>query len=341
MKWIKYSRYTGEDFGVDADDLLKALSDFLLQSGFNSQYMPGGEWDEHTLENLKQAIQQALESGKLFNDDALQEMMERLQNLSPEQMDQLLDNLIQKMVNEGQITIEEPGDPSAGSAGSGPRDQGQVRGHRQIARFSGLQDAEGPARLAGPQQLRPPRYARSGHRHRGQRILQELRVRRHVEPGCQRHAVLRHPAGRRKGAAQSGVFGPARSPVRVPELLRHGADAGLQPQHDPVRRGPLHARQEGGAGAGPPDQDPISRRQPALRAVPRRGRGTGHQPARARAGGSVLHEHPRWADSGAAPAQSGAQGHAPDRHDHRRQAELPDAGRRPRFTRTRSAWIRW
>ena len=53
MKWIKYSRYTGEDFGVDADDLLKALSDFLLQSGFQNPYMPGGEWDEHTLENLK------------------------------------------------------------------------------------------------------------------------------------------------------------------------------------------------------------------------------------------------------------------------------------------------
>jgi Ca-activated chloride channel homolog len=121
MKWIKYSRYTGEDFGVDADDLLKALADFLLQSGFNSQYMPGGEWDEHTLENLKQAIQQALESGKLFNEDALQEMMERLQNLSPEQMNQLLDNLIQKMVNEGQITVEEPGDPSAGNAGNGPQ----------------------------------------------------------------------------------------------------------------------------------------------------------------------------------------------------------------------------
>src|SRR5712692_5564889 len=38
MKWIKYSRYTGEDFGVDADDLLKALSDFLLQSGFHNPY---------------------------------------------------------------------------------------------------------------------------------------------------------------------------------------------------------------------------------------------------------------------------------------------------------------
>ena len=64
MKWIKYSKYTGEDFGIDADDLLKALSDFLLQSGFRNPYAPGGEWDEHTLENLKQAIQQALENGQ-------------------------------------------------------------------------------------------------------------------------------------------------------------------------------------------------------------------------------------------------------------------------------------
>jgi Ca-activated chloride channel family protein len=117
---VKYSKYTGEDFGIDAGDLLQALADFLLRSGFQDPYMSGGEWDEHTLENLKKAIQQALENGKLFQDDALQEMMERLRSLSAEQMEQLLDNLIQKMVNEGQITIEEPGEAAAGSAGAAP-----------------------------------------------------------------------------------------------------------------------------------------------------------------------------------------------------------------------------
>src|ERR1019366_2698508 len=101
---VKYSKYTGEDFGIDASDLLQALADYLLQSGFRDPYR---EWDEHTLENLKQAIRRALESGQLFDQDALQEMMERLQDLSPEQMEQLLDNLVQKMVNEGQIAIEE------------------------------------------------------------------------------------------------------------------------------------------------------------------------------------------------------------------------------------------
>jgi len=119
MKFVRYSRYTGEDLGVGAEDLLKALADFLLESGFNTQYMPFSEWNQHTLEDLKKAIQQALEQGKLFDDDSLQEMMERLQKMSPEQMDKLLENLIQKMIDEGQITIEEPGDPHAPAPGVG------------------------------------------------------------------------------------------------------------------------------------------------------------------------------------------------------------------------------
>ncbi len=119
MKWIRYSKYTGEDLGIDAQDLLKALSDFLLESGFNTQYMPFSEWNQHTLEDLKKAIQQALEEGRMFDDQNLQEMMERLQNMSPEQMEKLLDNLIQKMVDEGQITIDEPSDQQAPAPGVG------------------------------------------------------------------------------------------------------------------------------------------------------------------------------------------------------------------------------
>jgi Ca-activated chloride channel family protein len=105
--------------GISAEDLLQALSDFLLESGFSTQYMPMSEWNQHTLEDLKEAIQQALEQGKLFDQEALQEMMERLQQMSPEQMDKLLDNLIQKMVDEGQITIEDPANQPAAGSGAG------------------------------------------------------------------------------------------------------------------------------------------------------------------------------------------------------------------------------
>jgi len=119
MKWVHYSRYTGEDLGIDAQDLLQALSDFLLESGFNTQYMPFSEWNQQTLEDLKEAIRKALEHGNLFDEQNFQEMMERLGNMTPEQLDQLLDRLVQKMVDEGQITIEEPGDPQAPAPGAG------------------------------------------------------------------------------------------------------------------------------------------------------------------------------------------------------------------------------
>src|SRR5216683_4560781 len=127
MKWIKYSRYTGEDLGIDGQDLLRALSDYLLQSGFNAQSMRFSEFNEHSLEDLKRAIQQALESGQLFSDEQLERMMEQLQALSEQQMQKLLDNLVQKLIDEGHITIEEPGEQqkTGGRGGNGP--EGKVQ----------------------------------------------------------------------------------------------------------------------------------------------------------------------------------------------------------------------
>src|SRR3954465_5568892 len=125
MKWIKYSKYAGDDLGISAEDLLKALSDFLLESGFNTQYMPFSEWNQHTLEDLKTAIQQALEHGKLFDNETLQEMMERVGQMTSEQMDALLQQLVQKMVDEGQITIQDPNE--AQGAGSGPGQDAKVK----------------------------------------------------------------------------------------------------------------------------------------------------------------------------------------------------------------------
>jgi Ca-activated chloride channel family protein len=127
MKSVCYSRYTGEDLGVDAEDLLQALSDFLLESGFNTQYTSFSEANQHTLEDLKRAIERALQEGKLFDDDRMQEMMERLQNLSPEQMDKLLDKLAQKMVDEGYINVEESAGQPAAQPGAGPGRDSKVK----------------------------------------------------------------------------------------------------------------------------------------------------------------------------------------------------------------------
>ena len=127
MKWIRYSKYSGEDLGIDAEQLLQALSDFLLASGFEAQFNPYGEWNDRSLEDLKKAIQQALEEGKLFDQETLEEMMEQLRQMSPEQLDQLLDRLVQKMIDEGQITVEEQGEPQTGAGGVGDGRESRAR----------------------------------------------------------------------------------------------------------------------------------------------------------------------------------------------------------------------
>ena len=125
MKWIRYSRYTGDDLGIGAEDLLKALADFFLESGFQNQYMGFSEWNEHTLEQLKEAIQRALEYGNLFDDERSREMQKRLQEMSAEQLDNLLEQLVQKLADEGYINLEQPDAQQPGAAGNG-------NGERQV-----------------------------------------------------------------------------------------------------------------------------------------------------------------------------------------------------------------
>src|ERR1039457_2078991 len=127
MKWIRYSKYTGEDLGIDAEQLLQALSDFLLGSGFEAQFNPYGDWNDRNLEDLKKAIQQALEQGKLFEEETLEQMMEQLRQMSPDQLDQLLDRLVQKMIDEGQITVEEEGELQTGAGGVGDSRESKAR----------------------------------------------------------------------------------------------------------------------------------------------------------------------------------------------------------------------
>jgi Ca-activated chloride channel family protein len=126
MKWIRFSKYTGDDFGIDASDLMQALADFFLQSGFNNPYMQFQEWNQQTLEDLKRAIQEALESGQLFPDDQMQQMLEKLSSMSPEQLDQLLENLVQKLAEDGHISTEQDSDDSPGQGRAQGKD-GQPR----------------------------------------------------------------------------------------------------------------------------------------------------------------------------------------------------------------------
>ncbi len=106
MKSIRYSRYTGEDLGLTAEDLLKALSDFFLQSGFDNPYMQFSEFNSHTLEDLKRALEQALQQGEMFDPERAEQIRRQLENMSEQELEQLLSRLVQKLVDDGYITTE-------------------------------------------------------------------------------------------------------------------------------------------------------------------------------------------------------------------------------------------
>jgi Ca-activated chloride channel homolog len=114
MKYIRYGRYTGEPAdSVDLQELMKRLSNFLLQSGFESQFYGISEMDpERSMENLRQAILRALQEGDLLPDDELSdEMKELLQNpdaLTNQQVRDLIDQLVERLTQEGYISPQPP-----------------------------------------------------------------------------------------------------------------------------------------------------------------------------------------------------------------------------------------
>ena len=79
MKYTKYSKYVADLADeMSMEDLLSALSDYMLESGFQSDSMYFQQMDEHSLDALRQAIQQALEMGE-FLDDEMRERLEQMQ----------------------------------------------------------------------------------------------------------------------------------------------------------------------------------------------------------------------------------------------------------------------
>src|ERR1700759_4250185 len=106
-RFIKYKKYVPEPASeMSMEDLLNMLSDYLLQSGFQQQYMDSYNMDdsEQTLEDLRQAIAEAM-----LNSDMLDEKLrEQIENMSAEQLEQLVDQVIERMQQEDYITVDQP-----------------------------------------------------------------------------------------------------------------------------------------------------------------------------------------------------------------------------------------
>jgi Ca-activated chloride channel homolog len=126
MKRIRYSKYVPDPAAeMSLEDLVNALSDYLLQSGFQDPYGYYDAPDEQTMEELRQAMEQALLDGEI-GDESLREQIQQM--LADGTLDELIEKLIERMQQEEYITIDKPHDPSKqSSVGGQVGDAGQAR----------------------------------------------------------------------------------------------------------------------------------------------------------------------------------------------------------------------
>jgi Ca-activated chloride channel homolog len=118
MKFTRYSKYVPDPAGeMSMEELLNALSDYLLQSGFQQQYMSFYELgQDQSLEDLRRAIEQALANGELF-DQKLQEQIEKMQMEGS--LDELIDRIVERLQQEDYISVDQPHDPTKPSTAPG------------------------------------------------------------------------------------------------------------------------------------------------------------------------------------------------------------------------------
>ena len=127
MKRIRYSKYVPDPAGeMSMEDLLAALSDYLLQSGFEDQYSYYDNPNEQTMDQLRQAIEQALLDGNLLDDETREQIEQMMMDGT---LDELIEQLIQRMQQEEFISIDKAHDPAKQSS------LGGQTGEAQSARF--------------------------------------------------------------------------------------------------------------------------------------------------------------------------------------------------------------
>jgi Ca-activated chloride channel homolog len=130
MRRIRYSKYVPDPAGeMSMEDLLSALSDYLLQSGFQNDLYYDFPEGEQTLDDLRRAIERALTESDLLD----QEMRERMQQMQMDgSLDELIEQLIERMQQEDLVSIDDPPDPSRTSGVGGQTGENQSQAKFEI-----------------------------------------------------------------------------------------------------------------------------------------------------------------------------------------------------------------
>jgi len=131
MRYTKYKKYVPDPASeIELEDLVNALADYFLQSGFQNPYMDWYQMQgEHTMDELRRAIEQALLNGELVDE----EMRERLQQMQMEgKLDEVIEDLIRRMEQEDFVSVDQPFDRSRQSPMAGQTAEPQVEARFEV-----------------------------------------------------------------------------------------------------------------------------------------------------------------------------------------------------------------
>jgi Ca-activated chloride channel homolog len=118
MRYRKYSKWTRESWDdVNLEELMEALSNHLLQSGFERQFSRGRRrWSdsfdddenddfnpEDALAELRKAIRQALRDSGLLDEEQYEQLFDENGDARDHRLDELINRLIERLLKEGYL----------------------------------------------------------------------------------------------------------------------------------------------------------------------------------------------------------------------------------------------
>jgi Ca-activated chloride channel family protein len=111
MKFTRYSKFNGLDvYGINLGNLMEGLSDSLLYSGYDDDYYWTREpiTQDTSLDALRRALLQALMDQGLLSQHQIQQMLDENEGkYQGSQLQEMLNQLIERLVEEGYLTLHE------------------------------------------------------------------------------------------------------------------------------------------------------------------------------------------------------------------------------------------
>jgi Ca-activated chloride channel family protein len=133
---FRYTKYSGDLLDeIDLEDLVSKLSDLLLTSGFRNPWGNPLDGDEdRSMQALHDAILEALFSGGVLSDEALQRLLgepaDGDQEAARQQLEDLVQQIIERMMEKGFITgapeLDQEREYREGAVGGPGEDSGRV-----------------------------------------------------------------------------------------------------------------------------------------------------------------------------------------------------------------------